>query len=293
MVVFFRQHLDKGIFMQPLLFVFILFFSAAAFAQNPEALPSVPEPIQNLVNEGAQIRYLGKEQGFDSWITIKGGQEQYFYVPEGGKSFFMGVMFDNTGKLITVEQVRKLQEKEGATLDALAGDFGFDPSKATDPKASLEFKTPSEQMYYDIENANWVPLGQPGAPVIYAFIDPQCPHCHEFVKDIRGDIEAGKVQLRMVMVGLRPETLAQAAWLLATPDPQGRWWKHLDGEKDAVPVVPEINQQGVQRNLAVMQSWKFTATPMIVYRAKDGSVKIVRGRPSDVKALIGDAGVRS
>ncbi|MCD8563117.1 MAG: hypothetical protein LRY54_03540 [Alphaproteobacteria bacterium] len=57
--------------------------------------------------------------------------------------------------------------------------------------------------------------------------------------------------------------------------------------------MADINQQGVQRNLAVMQSWKFSATPMVVYRAKDGSVKIVRGRPQDTAALIADLGARS
>lgn len=279
--------------MRILLSLFLVLISGPAFAQTGEALPKLPEPIQNLVNEGAQIRYLGKEQGFDSWITIKQGQEQYFYVPEGGKTFFMGVMFDHTGKLITVEQVQKLREKEGAVLDNLTDDFGFDPAAVKDDKASIEFKTPSEQMYYDIENANWVPLGQNGAPIVYAFIDPQCPHCHDFIGDLKADIDAGKVQLRMVMVGFRPETLAQAAYLLATPDPQGRWMKHLAGDETALPVVPDINQQGVQRNLAIMQSWKLTATPLIVYRAKDGTVKIVRGRAQDPKALISDIGVRS
>lgn len=266
---------------------------ATAFAQTAEALPDLPAPIQNLVSQGAQIRYLGKEQGFDSWITIKNGQEQYFYVPPGGKTFFMGVMFDETGKLITVEQVKKLREKEGASLDSLADDFGFNPAKTKNEKDTVQFKTPSEQMYYDIENANWVPLGQNGAPVLYAFIDPQCPHCHDFIEDLKGDIDAGKVQLRMVMVGLKPETLSQAAYLLAAPDPQGRWWKHLAGDKDALPVVPEISGQGVQRNLAVMQSWKFSGTPTIIYRGKDGTVKIVQGRPQDKAALIGDLGARS
>jgi thiol:disulfide interchange protein DsbG len=42
------------------------------------------------------------------------------------------------------------------------------------------------------------------------------------------------------------------------------------------------------RNLAIMQSWKFNVTPMIVYRAKDGSVKIVRGKPKDLDALVND-----
>jgi thiol:disulfide interchange protein DsbG len=93
-------------------------------------------------------------------------------------------------------------------------------------------------------------------------------------------------------VGFKDETRAQAAFLLATPDPQGVWKRHMAGEKDALPARPEINQQGVQRNLAIMQSWKFNVTPMILYRGKDGSVKLLRGQPKDLAAFVADLGSR-
>jgi hypothetical protein len=51
-----------------------------ALAQSDAPLPELPKPIENLVNEGAQIRYLGRDYGVDAWITIKNGKEQYFYV---------------------------------------------------------------------------------------------------------------------------------------------------------------------------------------------------------------------
>ena len=96
----------------------------------------------------------------------------------------------------------------------------------------------------------------------------------------------------MVPVGFKDETRAQAAFLIASPNPQERWFAHMDGDKDALPAKAEINQQGVQRNMAIMQSWKFDVTPMIAYRAKDQTIKLVRGTPTDIKAVIADLGAK-
>ncbi|MGB4107555.1 MAG: thiol:disulfide interchange protein DsbG [Alphaproteobacteria bacterium] len=263
---------------------------AAAQATNTP-LPDMPKPIQELVSQGAQVRYLGRDHGFDSWITVKSGQEQYFYVLPDKSAFVMGLLFDANGKLVTMQQVKRLQQQGDTLLDSLAEDANSSPIEpGNDPK----FKAPSEQLYYDIENSNWIPLGEQGAPIAYAFIDPQCPHCHEFIQALRNDyIGKGRVQIRMVPVGFKEETRAQAAFLLATPNPAERWYKHLDGDTTALPAKSELSDQGVQRNLAIMQSWQFTVTPMIVYRAKDNTVKLVRGRPKDIEAFINDLGARS
>jgi thiol:disulfide interchange protein DsbG len=267
-----------------------------ARAQNNEPLPSLPAPIQNLVDEGAQIRYLGRDYGLDSWLTIKNGQEQYFYVMPDQQAFLMGVLFDNKGKLVTVDQVQRLRAQGNPELlDTLADDglsrFGEEEGPGS---ASFEFKSPSERLYYDVENSNWVGIGTPGAPVIYAFIDPQCPHCHAFMEDLRTDyIEKGRVQVRLIPVGFSDETRAQSAFLIATPNPQQRWFAHMGGDETALPAKSQLSQQGVQRNLAIMQSWKFNATPMVIYRGKDNTVKIVQGRPKDLPAMVADIGARS
>ena len=272
---------------------FSLDASSQAIAQN--AIPELPAPLQNEVDNGAQIRFMGRDKGFDSWIMFKNGQEQYFYVKPDGSAFVMGVLFDDKGEMITVDQVQRLQKTGDELLDTLAGEtLVTDGNSKVEAEKAFEFKSPSERLYYDIENSNWVPIGgKTGAPVLYSFIDPQCPHCHSFINDIRKDyIEKGRVQLRMIPVGFREETRSQAAFLMATPDPQARWFKHMDGDEKALPAKSEINQQGVQRNLSVMQSWKLNVTPMIVYRGKDGNVKIVRGKPKDPEGLIADIGAR-
>lgn len=267
-----------------------LAFAGTARAQGT-TVPALPDPIQNLVDEGAQIRYLGKDNGLDAWLTIKNGQEQYFYVLPDQSAFVMGVLFDKTGKAITVDQVRRLRAQGDNVLDSLADNFmPTEQAAPQEPESSFAFKTPAEKLFSDIEGANWVPLGNKDAPIVYALIDTQCPHCHAFMNDMRQGkyIDNGQVQIRMIPVGFREETVAQAAFLLAAPNPQETWFKHLDGDTAALPAKTDINDQGVQKNLAVMQAWKFDVTPVIFYRAKDGSVKIVRGRPKDPAALVSD-----
>ncbi len=271
----------------------ILFLAAALMlaglvtsaARAQDALPQLPDPIQNLVNDGAQIRYLGKDHGFDAWLTIKNGQEQYFYVLPDRSAFVMGVLFDGTGKAVTVQQVRRLQQEGDEMLDALASDT---PSANNDTDA-FALKSPAEKLFSDIEGSNWVPLGAANAPVVYSFIDPQCPHCHAFIDDLRKTyLPEGRIQLRLIPVGFREETLAQAAFLLAAPDPGARFLRHMDGDETALPARKDINTQGVQRNLSIMQTWGLNVTPLIIYRDKAGEVKIVRGRPKDIAGFIAD-----
>ena len=264
----------------------LLAFTPFMTLQAQEKLPELPEPLQNLAAEGAQIRFLGYDHGLEGWLTVKNGQQQYFYVMPGGGAFMMGLLFDKDGKVVTIRQVQKLQGQGDDLLDTLASDIPGQ-NNATD---QYEFKTPSEQMFSDVEGANWIPLGAPDAPPVYAFVDPMCPHCHAFIDDIRDDIDDGKIQLRIVPVGFKPDTRAQSAFLIAAPNPQERWFKHMQGDEAALPVKSDINDQGVQRNLAVMQSWEFDATPMVTYRDKAGTIKIIRGRPQTPADILSDIG---
>lgn len=255
-------------------------------AQEEAPLPDMPAPIRELVSQGAQVRFLGRDYGLESWLTMKNGQEQYFYVLPDKNAFIMGLLFDAKGKLVTLDQIKRLQSSGDSLLDSISANF----ADAGKDQALEELKTPSERMFYEISNSNWVPLGQKiDAPAAYAFIDPKCPHCHDFIEQLRKNyLDKGLIQLRVIPVGFKDDTVAQAAYLLAAPDPQDRWYKHMDGDAQALPVKDGLSTQGVQRNLAIMQNWKFTATPMIVYRGRDGSVKIIRGKPKDIAAFVAD-----
>lgn len=261
-------------------------------ARAQGTIPQVPDALQVLVDRGAQTRYLGIKHGMQGWVTIFKGQEQYYYVTPDGQGFLMGLLFDKDGTMATVQQVRDLQSQSDDILDSLTLDkpavASLDQVKEQTSK-EFDYKSPAERMFMDVENSNWIKFGNDNAPVIYAFMDPQCPHCHAMMKDLReGYLDKGLIQLRMIPVGFRDETLAQAAFLLAAPDSQERWYKHLDGDATALPAKSATNTQGVQKNLALLQTWKFDVTPMTIYRGKDGKVKIVRGRVKDMNALVSD-----
>lgn len=271
---------------------FLIGSAGAVFAQAQEAVPELPAPLKTLMESGAQMRYLGKEFGLDGWVAIKNGQEQYFYILPDQQGFVSGVLFDKEGKIVTVDQVQRLRSQSTDTevLDTLAANTPIERAEAENKDKKYEFMTPSEQLFYDVENSNWLPVGQAGTPVFYALIDPQCPFCHEMMVELKSKIEDGKVQVRMIPVGRTEESKAQAAYLMAVPNPAATWWRHMDGDQDALPAKQGINTQGVERNMLLMQTWKFQGTPTIVYRGKDGSVKIITSKPKDVDALISDLG---
>ncbi len=275
-----------------LLALTIFFVAPPAYAQQSGQLPQVPEAIQDLVDRGAQIRYLGKKYGMDGWITIFQGQEQYYYVTPDGQGFVMGVLFDGDGTMATIDQVRDLQKTgDGDILDFLTADRPPEEQtqSVTETAQDFEFQTPAQRMFADVELSNWVAIGSSNAPVIYSFIDPQCPHCHEFIKDLKTDyIDKGLIQVRMIPVGFRDDTLAQAAFLLAAPDAQDRWFKHLEGDESALPVKNDISTQGIQKNLAMMQAWKFNVTPLTVYKSRSGEIKIIRGRAQNIPGVLAD-----
>lgn len=269
-----------------------LVMMSSAWAQQA-GTPPLPDTLQNLAAKGAQIRYLGREKGLDGWITVQNGQEQYFYVTPDREAILMGILFDKTGKMITVRQVQNLQQGNDPTLESLVS---VAPAPETDSIAQLQESlnqkaslSPAEKLFADIEGANTITLGDEKAPVIYAFLDPQCPHCHEFMKDVRKDyIDAGQIQVKMIPVGLNPESKAQAAFLLAAPNAKDLWYRHLDGDVTALPVSAGVNLQGVEMNMAIMQNWKLDATPIIVYRSSKGEIKIVRGRPRNMPDIMSD-----
>jgi thiol:disulfide interchange protein DsbG len=163
--------------MSSILRLFVFMIALGAFwRERPSPEPAIAgsaAAIQDLVDRGAQIKYLGKRHGMDGWITIYQGQEQYYYVTPDKEGFVMGVLFDKDGNMATVDQVRKLQAEGGEVLDFLTMDKEPEAKTLSSVKdAAAEYKTPAEKMFADVENSNWIALGDARAPVIYSFVDP-------------------------------------------------------------------------------------------------------------------------
>ena len=182
-----------------------------------------------------------------------------------------------------------------ADLFAYAATKAAEPAPDFDnPKALLDSVnkgSKADQLFEAVSAANWIALGNKDAPIIYSFIDPECPHCHDLIQDVRksGFLEKGLVQLRLVPVGiLSDNSLTEAAFLLAAPNPQDALFQHLDGKAGVLLADPNVNTQGVQRNMSLMQDWKLDVTPFSIYKDVSGKVKILRGRPNDLKKVVAE-----
>ena len=262
--------------------------------------PPLPESIEGLVSKGAQVKYLGNMHGLDGWIMVYKGQEQYFYATPDGKAFVSGLLFTEKGEPLTVQQVQNLQQTGQADiLDSLvdrpSSQINQDSNPLADRQNELKemSQSPSEKLFKDVREGNWVSFGSGDAGIAYAFIDPTCPHCDDFVNELRqgGYLDEGKVQLRVLPVSRITDDqaiLQKAAYLLVSPTPEADFYAHLDGQESALPTNGDLSTQAVQQNMAIMQKWGLDATPFIIYKDRAGNVKIIRGKANDPETLVQD-----
>ena len=122
---------------------------------------------------------------FDAPGGLRGfGQPAAAYVTADGKHVLVGSLFDAEGNDVAAEAVEKLV---AAPMSA--------------------------KMWTKLEASAWVRDGKADAPrVVYTFSDANCPYCHKFWEAARPWVDAGKVQLRHIMVGvIREDSPAKAA----------------------------------------------------------------------------------
>jgi thiol:disulfide interchange protein DsbG len=177
----------------------------------------------------------------------------------------------------------------GAALLALAS---FDAPAATEWTAAMERRDTPPVTWEQLEHTRWIADGRADAPrKVYVFLDANCKYCTKFWSDARPWVNAGKVQLRHIMVGvIAPSSTGKAATLLADPDPAGRLaafeQAHAFGvvrmmaggphqsleDPNLVPLepVPAALAGTLAANEDLMHSLHLQGTPGIVFRSQDG-----------------------
>ncbi|MEI8632915.1 thiol:disulfide interchange protein DsbG [Vibrio sp. PP-XX7] len=85
---------------------------------------------------------------------------------------------------------------------------------------NLVVKPMSKKIWAQLSSATWVRDGKADAPrIIYAFSDANCPYCHRFWEVSRPWVNAGKVQVRYIFVGVIREDSPAEAWPLSLVHP--------------------------------------------------------------------------
>lgn len=232
---------------------------SAAWAQKP------PAPIAAMQQFGVEIIGPMKAQGgLQAWAGQRQGQPLAMYLTPDGKHVVTGVLLNAEGEDVNRSALETLVQP---ALDKQAWDT--------------------------VQTTHWVADGSAKAPrEIYVFTDPNCPYCNKLWADARPWVEAGKVQLRHILVGvIRPDSAGKAATVLTSKDPAAALAAHskLHGSGRVQPVdgkglqpmknIPANIRTQLANNQHAMNQLGLSATPALVWKDAQGQVHTLTGAP--------------
>ncbi|WP_298170445.1 thiol:disulfide interchange protein DsbG [Acidithiobacillus sp.] len=123
-------------------------------------------------------------------------------------------------------------------------------------------------------------------PELTAFMDPNCIFCHKFYEKALPLIHAGKLHLRVVLVGfLKPTSAAKAAAVLMAKHPAQALAfneSHFNVAAEEGGIHPAVSplasiRQAVTRNTQLLARTGEEATPTLLYLDKQGQWKMQYG----------------
>ena len=236
--------------------------TACSHADNGDRPPVFDALEANGVNI---VEEFPADDGLRGFAAVAGQQPIAVYVTSGGDAI-VGTRIDRNGN-----------ERDAMRLQELvAGPMG-------------------DQMLSQLESSEWVLDGSPSAPrVIYTFSDPNCPFCNRLWQAARPWVDAGKVQLRHVMVGvIREDSAGKVATILGADDPSAMLTQNerrfAQGGVSAAPNVPAGGRRALESNEMLMMDLGFRGTPALVFRDADGTVQRRGGMPQgdDLNVVMG------
>ncbi|MGH7117436.1 MAG: thiol:disulfide interchange protein DsbG [Acetobacteraceae bacterium] len=135
-------------------------------------------------------------------------------------------------------------------------------------------------------------------PELTAFMDPNCIWCHKLYEDAQPVIAAGKLRLRVVLVGIiKPSSAAKAVTILAAKDPARALALdelHFDeaaesgGIAPAKTIPPELGA-AIRANTELLQKTGEAATPTLLLQNRAGEWKLMHGLPQGgLKAIMAE-----
>jgi len=223
----------------------------------------LPAAIKKIEAKGAKI--VGT---FDAPNGLRGYAAQYqsrgmtLYLTPDGQHVLLGNLYDADGKDLSLDPLKKLV---------------YDPM--------------SKEIWAKMQASSWIADGSKDAPrTVYLFSDPNCPYCNMFWEQARPWVNAGKVQLRHIMVGIiREDSPGKSAALLAAKEPEKALADHEKAGKGSplkpLKEIPPAIQAKLDANQQLMDELELSATPAIFYLDDQGDLQQQQGAPSPDKLV--------
>ncbi|MBQ1557754.1 MAG: thiol:disulfide interchange protein DsbG [Pseudomonas sp.] len=229
----------------------------------------LPAAIKAVEGRGAKVvGSFDAPGGLKGYAARYNGQGLALYLTADGEHVLIGTLLDAKGEDLTKE-----------------------------PLERLVYQPLGQEMWQQLQDSTWIADGDDKAPrVVYMFSDPNCPYCNMFWRQARPWVEAGRVQVRHVMVGmLRPDSPGKAAALLAASDQRKALGEHESAGRESTlkPLgkIPEKITEQLNANMELMGEMGASATPAIYYLDDAGRLQQQNGapRPDMLETIMGSA----
>lgn len=246
--------------------------TACSQAQEPTAgspRKDAPRPpvIASLEKQGLEV--LGEFKapgGLKGYAGVAGQRPLAVYLTPDGRHALVGTLIGENGEDVGAAAVQRL---------------------VAEPM--------SRRIWSQLEKSHWIADGKADAPrIVYAFSDPNCPYCNRFWHAARPWVEAGKVQLRHVLVGvIREDSANKAAAILTAASPSAALARneqqYAQGGIRALPAVGKDVRAQLDANERLMLELGFQGTPGIVFRDEANLVQRRSGLPAqaDLPVVLG------
>lgn len=283
--------------------------------------PNTPAPdintvpiLANVVKNGAKLFYMGERSGIFGWFIMKDGQVQMIYLSADKKTAIVGGMFTSDGDNVTGEQIVTLagtnkevadvingstkQQDEISKAGSAPGGFAAIQGNANQASGTLAggkipvvSVSPGDRLMQDLQAAAGITLGKHPTAEIVMVMDPGCPHCKATWRELRDSVKSNRLQVRLVPIANNPNKAedVKVSALLLQANQIDIWEKYVNGDKSVLTgEADHAFVQAVLHNNALTEKWNIQSTPYLVYRAKDGRVKIVQGEPKRMAAVLTD-----
>lgn len=234
---------------------------ALAASMSPVfAAQPLPPVLNGAVSAGVKVvKQFPAVSGLTGWVLSQDGKHSIVYTTADKKTLIAGVLIDERG-----QNLSSLHES----------------AQVPQPDLTAAFR--------QLEKTAYIAEGGARKPksVIYAFVDANCPYCHYMWQAVQ-PYEAAGLQVRWIPVAtLGPTSMPKAIEVLAAADKvaafrrmeenHGKPWTAAAGiDETSQPAIAAA----IHKNGEVMNSFGIAGTPGVVWRDKQGKVRIKSGMP--------------
>lgn len=236
---------------------------------------------------GGAATDLGQQHGLRAILVRSGAQFQIFYATPDGERVIPGIMWDGSGKNLTRELLASVEGalptvSLGTALPSIAA-----PSPVPSVGRSAGNGRGAERLAA-LERAVSGTIGNPDAPHVWVFADPQCGYSTQAMQRLQPLVTAGRLRLSVIPVAILDHqndgrsTTASLAMLGHSGEQMIAAWSRGDLQAPAIPAAAIR----LQTNMAAANTVEIRGTPTFFWRRAGGGEGRHDGMPSDVEAFI-------